>query len=114
MQDPTLRSASQPISESAASKIVISGTGRAGTTLLVRLLGALGLDTGERSDVLVGIDKRSHGGLECLFEDRNAPTGVNDLTLPSRLDGLFRANVVSIQHVIVPVRSLDLAAARPI
>jgi hypothetical protein len=92
-------------------KIVITGTGRAGTTLLVRVLGALGLDTGEQSGVLVGVDQRTHGGLECLLGDPRAPRVVKDLTLAPRLEDLLRRNVVSVEHVIIPMRRLDLAVA---
>jgi hypothetical protein len=92
-------------------KIVITGTGRAGTTLLVSVLTHLGLDTGEESGRLSRVDGRTHGGLESLLDAPDAPTVVKDTTLPFRLAQLLEAGTVSVSHVIVPIRSLDLAAA---
>ncbi|MGO9876340.1 MAG: hypothetical protein ACLPVY_21405 [Acidimicrobiia bacterium] len=92
-------------------KIVITGTGRAGTTLLVNVLTRLGLDTGEGSPNVSGVDTRTHGGLESLLDAPDAPCIVKDTTLPFRLGKLLEAGTVSVSHVIVPIRNLDLAAA---
>jgi len=92
-------------------KIVITGTGRAGTTLLVSVLTHLGLDTGEAAGRLSGVDARTRGGLESLLDAPDAPHIVKDTTLPFRLAKLLEAGTVSVSHVIVPIRSLDLAAA---
>jgi hypothetical protein len=92
-------------------KIVITGTGRAGTTLLVRVLTRLGLDTGEASGKLSGVDARTRGGLESRLDAPDAPYVVKDTTLPFRLGLLLEAGTVSVSHVIVPIRNLDLAAA---
>ena len=92
-------------------KIVITGTGRAGTTLLVSVLTHLGLDTGEADGKLSGVDARTRGGLESLLDSPDAPRIVKDTTLPFRLGKLLEAGTVSVSHVIVPIRSLDLAAA---
>jgi hypothetical protein len=92
-------------------KVVITGTGRAGTTLLVTVLTRLGLDTGEASGKLSGVDARTHGGLESLLDAPDAPYIVKDTTLPFRLGQLLEAGTVSVSHVIIPIRSLDLAAA---
>jgi hypothetical protein len=92
-------------------KIVITGTGRAGTTLLVSVLTQMGLDTGEAAGRLSNVDARTHGGLEVLLDSPDAPRVVKDTTLPFRLAQLLEAGTVSVEHVIVPIRSLDLAAA---
>ena len=92
-------------------KIVITGTGRAGTTLLVSVLTRLGLDTGEATGTLSNVDARTHGGLEVLLDAPDAPYIVKDTTLPFRLAPLLDAGTVAVEHVIVPIRSLDLAAA---
>jgi hypothetical protein len=92
-------------------RIVITGTGRAGTTLLVSVLTHLGLDTGEAAGKLSGVDARTHGGLESLLDAPDAPYIVKDTTLPFRLGKLLETGAVSVSHVIVPIRSLDLAAA---
>jgi hypothetical protein len=92
-------------------KIVITGTGRAGTTLLVNVLTRLGLDTGEGSPNVSGVDTRTHGGLESRLDAPDAPHIVKDTTLPFRLGKLLETGTVSVSHVIVPIRNLDLAAA---
>ena len=90
---------------------MITGTGRAGTTLLVSVLTRLGLDTGEAEGSLSNVDARTHGGLEVLLDAPDAPRVVKDTTLPFRLAQLLEAGTVSVEHVIVPIRSLDMAAA---
>ena len=92
-------------------KIVITGTGRAGTTLLVSVLTRLGLETGEWAGSLSNVDARTHGGLEVLLDAPDAPRVVKDTTLPFRLAQLLEAGSVSVEHLIVPIRSLDMAAA---
>ncbi len=94
---------------SAGPKVIITGTGRAGTTLLVQILTDLGLDTGFVSDHRV--DERVHAGLEFKIESPNAPRIVKDPNLSRRLGGLLDAGMVEVEHVIVPIRDLDIAAA---
>jgi hypothetical protein len=90
-------------------KVVITGTGRAGTTLLVQILTDLGLDTGFAGDHR--LDERVHAGLEFRIESPNAPRIVKDPNLSRRLGDLLDRDVVRIEHVIVPIRDLDVAAA---
>jgi hypothetical protein len=90
-------------------KVVITGTGRAGTTLLVQILSDLGLDTGFPPDHQ--LDERVHAGLEFRIESPNAPRIVKDPNLSRRLGDLLDRGAVEVEHVIVPVRDLDVAAA---
>jgi len=94
---------------STGPKVVITGTGRAGTTLLVQILTDLGLDTGFAPDHRV--DDRIHAGLEFKIESPNAPRIVKDPNLSRRLGGLLDAGTVEVEHVIVPIRDLEIAAA---
>jgi hypothetical protein len=94
---------------SAGPKVVITGTGRTGTTLLVQILTDLGLDTGFGPDHRV--DDRVHAGLEFKIESPNAPRIVKDPNLSRRLGGLLDAGAVEVEHVVVPIRDLDIAAA---
>jgi hypothetical protein len=94
---------------SAGPKVVITGTGRAGTTLLVQVLTDLGLDTGFTADHEV--DERVHAGLEFRIESPNAPRIIKDPNLSRRLGGLLGRGEVEIEHVIIPVRDLDVAVA---
>jgi hypothetical protein len=90
-------------------KIVITGTGRAGTTLLVQLLTDLGLDTGFAPDAR--IDEGVNAGLETGIEAPDAPRIVKNPNLSRRLGELLDAGKVEIEHVIIPIRELDVAAA---
>ncbi|MGZ6994061.1 MAG: hypothetical protein ACXVIM_02545 [Acidimicrobiia bacterium] len=92
-----------------APKVVIAGTGRAGTTLLVQILTDLGLDTGFERDH--AIDESVHAGLERGIEAPDAPRIVKNPNLSRRLGSLLDAGAVEIEHVIIPVRDLDVAAA---
>ena len=90
-------------------KIVITGTGRAGTTLLVQVLTDLGLDTGFAPDAPV--DAGVNAGLETGIEAPDAPRVVKNPNLSRRLGELLDAGKVAIEHVIIPIRDLDVAAA---
>jgi hypothetical protein len=94
------------------SHIVITGTGRAGTTFLVELLTFLGLDTGfTRESVFAQIDARAKAGLE---HDIRVPCAPHVVKSPWFCD--YAADVVAdaaihLEHVFVPIRDLHGAAA---
>jgi len=92
-------------------KIVITGTGRAGTTLLVQVLDALGLDTGLAEGKLSPYGPSVRAGLESRVDDPDAPTVVKDMTLGFRIREVLEAGDIRVQHVIIPDRALDVAAA---
>jgi hypothetical protein len=92
-------------------KIVITGTGRAGTTLLVQILTELGLDTGFDEGRLTPILYRARAGLECRVDDPDAPTFVKDMTLGFRMREILESGDHPIRHVILPTRELDVAVA---
>lgn len=92
-------------------KIVITGTGRAGTTLLVQILNELGLDTGLNEGKLTPYGPDVRAGLECRVDDPDGPTVVKDMTLGFRVRLILKGGEVSIRHVIIPHRQLDIAAA---
>jgi hypothetical protein len=95
----------------ATPKVVITGTGRAGTTLLVRVLTELGLDTGLDDGRLTPYGPSVRAGLECRVDDPDAPTVVKDMTLGFRMRAILERGEVPIAHVIIPTRRLDIAAA---
>lgn len=90
-------------------KVLITGTGRAGTTLLIQVLTDLGLDTGVLPDA--AIDPRASAGLELPITDPNGPRIVKSPLVIPRLGALLDDGIVRIEHVIVPIRDLDVAAA---
>ena len=89
--------------------IIISGTGRAGTTFLVQLLTALGFDTGF-SDIRSHIYPHCNAGMELDILDPSAPYIVKSPWLCDHLDEVLRGGGIVIDHAIVPVRDLYAAA----
>lgn len=86
--------------------LVIAGTGRAGTSFLVRWLGACGLDTGFDDD---SVNPLSRAGLERpLSDDPGLPYVVKDPWLHTYLE---RVDPKLVEVLVVPVRDLTDAAA---
>ena len=92
-----------------SGKVVIAGTGRAGTTLLVQVLTDLGLDTGFEPDA--PIDAGVNAGLERSVEGPDAPWIVKSPDLSRKLGAILDAGRARVDHVIIPIRDLDVAAA---
>ncbi len=90
------------------SKVVITGTGRAGTTLLVAILTDLGLDTSFEPGVEINESHRA--GLERTLRP-DSPRIVKWPNLGPKMREVLDDGTVHIEHVIVPVRDLDVAAA---
>lgn len=90
-------------------KIVIAGTGRAGTTLLVQVLTELGLDTGY--DGSAAVDPSVNAGLERSLVGPDAPWIVKSPQLSSTLGAVLDAGEARVEHVIIPIRDLEVAAA---
>jgi hypothetical protein len=90
-------------------KVIIAGTGRAGTTLLVQILTELGLDTGfSRS---AAIDPNARAGLELPTVAAHGPRIVKNPAFSTNLRGVLERGRVEIEHVIIPMRDLEIAAA---
>jgi hypothetical protein len=93
-------------------KVIITGTGRCGTTFLVRLLGELGLDTGisERN-----WDKKyfehCRAGLEHEILDRKTPYIIKNPALCETLGPALATGRFVIDHAYVPIRELESVAA---
>lgn len=94
-----------------APKIVITGTGRAGTTLLVQILDELGLDTGVAEGKLSPYGHAVRAGLEARVDDPEAPTVVKDMTFGFRAQALLDSGEIAVAHVLIPTRRLDVAVA---
>ncbi len=92
--------------------IVITGTGRCGTTFLVELYTALGLDTGFAMDDLRG-DKYYEGaraGLERDIRRDHCPRVVKSPHFCDLAAEIVQREDVHIEHVLVPMRDLQAAA----
>ena len=89
--------------------VVITGTGRAGTTFLVQLLTNLGLETGYTSDNLL-LDEFSRGGLEHDIRREDAPYIVKSPRFCDYAEEVLSRDDILIDHVFIPVRELQAAA----
>ncbi len=93
-------------------KVIISGTGRSGTTFLVRLLGELGLDTG-----ISGANwgkkyyEHCHAGLEHDILDPRTPYILKNPALCDTLEEALATGRFVIDHAYVPIRELSAVAA---
>ena len=91
------------------SHVLISGTGRAGTTFLIRLLGELGEDTGFLNPEQ-DIDQISHAGLEVDLLTVPMPRVVKSPSACEKLAVALERKLYRIDHCFVPVRDLYSAA----
>ncbi len=89
--------------------IIISGTGRAGTTFLVQLGTALGLDTGF-TDTSSALYANCSAGMELDIREPDAPYIIKSPWLCDYLDEALEAGDITIDHAIIPVRDLYSAA----
>lgn len=89
--------------------LIISGTGRAGTTFLVQLLTELGLDTGFRAPG-DGLFEHCDAGMEWDFHAEHLPYVLKSPFLCLVLDRLLEERDIVIDHAIVPMRELSAAA----
>ncbi|MEM9884588.1 MAG: hypothetical protein AAF849_01765 [Bacteroidota bacterium] len=91
--------------------IVITGTGRTGTTFLVELLTKLGLDTGfSLSDIATKKNKLARAGLETDLRSDNCPYIVKDPWFCDYANEIFEQENIEIEHVFIPIRDLKAAA----
>jgi hypothetical protein len=93
----------------ARHHLVISGTGRAGTTFLVQLLTELGLDTGF-ADITSSVFPNCHAGMEFDIRQPGAPYVVKDPGMCDYLDEFLQGADVVIDHALIPVRDVYEAA----
>ncbi|HEY0946965.1 MAG TPA: hypothetical protein VGD81_16915 [Opitutaceae bacterium] len=91
-------------------KVIISGTGRSGTTFLVQLLTELGLDTGyTRESWRRSYFEHCAAGLERDLDDPASPYIVKNPALCETLPAILARGSVVIDHALVPVRALEEA-----
>lgn len=87
-------------------KILITGTGRAGTTVLVEILTNMGYDTGFQTVYEYQYDEASHAGLESRIDSTS-----RILKNPKfSLDIESIVEKIEIDFVIIPIRELELSA----
>ena len=93
----------------AKHHVIISGTGRAGTTCLVQVLTALGLDTGF-TDLTSAVHANCHAGMEWNISHPNAPYFIKSPWLCDALEDVLEHEDMVIDHALIPMRDLYTAA----
>lgn len=89
--------------------IVITGTGRAGTTFLMQLFTALGLDTGF-SDLTSAVHANCNAGMEWDIRQADALYIVKSPWLCDYLNEVLESTEIVIDQAIIPIRHLYSAA----
>src|SRR3954468_2936704 len=98
--------------QTPSHKVIITGTGRAGTTFLVRLLTEIGLDTGyTRDNWQKDYFAHCNAGLEHELSDPGAPYIVKNPGLCETLERELVRRQVTIDLAIIPIRELEAAAS---
>lgn len=91
--------------------VLITGTGRAGTTFLVELLTNLGLDTGFKpNEIAQKKDKKARAGLEHNLRSKDCPYIVKDPWFCDYANEILAETDLVIEHIFIPVRDLFAAA----
>ena len=92
--------------------VVITGTGRTGTTFIVQLLIHLGLDTGFSVDNMK-INRLGRCGLEYnagIWGAADAPYIIKTPWLADHAEALFARKDIQIERIFIPMRDLYAAA----
>ncbi|HEY4260959.1 MAG TPA: hypothetical protein VGM98_12395 [Schlesneria sp.] len=91
--------------------VVITGTGRAGTSFLVELLTHLGLETGyQLEDLAKHKCQTARAGLEHDIRRSDAPYIVKSPWFCDYAAEVLARDDISIEHVLIPMRDLRAAA----
>jgi hypothetical protein len=91
--------------------VVITGSGRAGTTFLVELLFHLGLNTGYQADSIEQYKyPNARAGLEVDIRELPCPYIVKSPWFCNYADDVFHRKDIVVDHIFVPMRDLYAAA----
>jgi hypothetical protein len=91
--------------------VLITGTGRAGTTFLVELFTHLGLETGFSTDDIANKKHRTaRAGLEHDIRNTACPYIVKSPHFCDYANDVIRQKDIVIDHAFIPVRDLQVAA----
>ena len=90
-------------------KIFITGTGRCGTTFLIKLFSFLDFDTGfNKNNYKVHISDNCNSGMERQYDENyyllKNPTFISDI------ENILEDKSIIIKTVIIPIRDLEISA----
>jgi hypothetical protein len=93
--------------------MLIAGTGRAGTSFLVRNLSAFGLETEIERSGQSRCDETANAGLETmpLAPGADLPYVIKTPWIAESADHILKQDAVAIDALVIPVRDLTEAAA---
>ena len=90
-------------------KIYITGTGRCGTTFLIKIFSFLGLDTGfDKSNYTQYISKNCNSGMEKAY-NKNF-TIIKNPGIIQNIGSIVRDPNVKIKAIIIPIRDYEISA----
>lgn len=92
-----------------AAHLLVSGSGRAGTSFLINWLHACGLDTGVRDGVWFPDARAGHE--HAVGEAPGQPYVLKDPSLHEYLEVALATGALTIDGLIIPIRNLEDAAA---
>ncbi|MEQ9409320.1 MAG: hypothetical protein RIK87_16410 [Fuerstiella sp.] len=96
---------------SPRNHVIVTGTGRAGTSFLVELLTRLGQDTGFSANDLVSKKCRNaRAGLEHDVRSSRCPYIVKSPQFCDHAEEVIRRDDIVIDHMFIPIRDLGAAA----
>ena len=91
--------------------VVITGTGRAGTTFLVQLITYLGFDTGlSPDDPWKAFNNNARAGIESDILSDDAPYIVKSPAFATNVHKVIARDDIEIEHIFIPMRDLTAAA----
>ena len=90
-------------------KILITGTGRCGTTFLIKLFSFLDFDTGYNiNNYKKYIDRKCNSGMERKYTENFYI--LKNPSFMSNIEIIFKDKSIKIKNVIIPIRNLEESA----
>lgn len=90
-------------------KILITGTGRCGTTFLIKLFSFLNFDTGyTRDNFKLSINSNCNSGMERIYTDNYYI--IKNPNFMMDIENILKDKSISIKNVIIPIRDLEASA----
>lgn len=91
--------------------IIITGTGRTGTSFLIQLMTNIGLDTGFDKDAIKSVLKnKAHAGLENDIRKENCHYIVKSPWFCDYVAEIVQNNEIILDHIFIPIRDIYAAA----